>query len=298
MSENDYDIQEVPCQIDLDGGKCTPNEKISDEYTPEKNTEEKFPSIPSSAFKSKFLLKSFIFVLEFNLTFLIPVLVLVITGKDFYNEFRMYCFLLAIIICSFIGEENLFSFMRDDKSSIIISIIYGLSIMGFFCYLPYPKCTLTIVITLCIDNVVFILIALIPFSGRTICLMYTSSIAVPVFAMSLLQLLPVFHSDENKNESEYMQYGVAIVYTLIVTISHSYYAHSKVKEINKEKYELYFTQIFMMSKVTILFAYLTYYFFKIACYVIGVGIKCIAECCRDDAYFSEKERRKRLGLPY
>lgn len=297
MSGNDYDIQEVQCQIDSDGGKYIPNEKISDENAPEKNTEETASSIPSSAFISKFLLKTFIFVLEFNLIISIPVVVLVITKKDFYNEFKMYCFLLALIICSFIAEENLFSLMQDNKSSIIISIIYGLCIMGFFCYLPYPKCTLNIVIALCLHSASFILIALIPFSGRTRCLMYTSSIVIPVIFLSLLQRLPFFYSDKEYDMDEYYQYTYAIVVASVVTISHSCYALSKVKEITKEKYELYFTQIFMMRKVTILAAYIIYYFLKISFYVITVALKCMAAFCQSD-YEREKERRKRLGLPY
>ena len=123
---------------------------------PNSNTESLFPeegsnvqdnlSLTSDKYKSKsfpdlrreFLLKSFTFLFVFNLIISIPLSVLVLCKKNFFNEIGILVFTGLLVAFSIGGEIGALDIVKNDIIYNIITIFFGLSLMGVSFFFPYP----------------------------------------------------------------------------------------------------------------------------------------------------------------
>ena len=121
---------------------------------------------PPSYFKRRFLLRSFTFLFFFNFILFISVFLFIRYNINFYNEIASYIFIGLIIIFSFIAQIKPFWFISNSTFSIIITILYFLSILGFSLFFLYPIIPFFFLCVLLVNNVLFILIALLPYNKK------------------------------------------------------------------------------------------------------------------------------------
>ena len=92
------------------------------------------PTLTSKVYKSKsfpdlrreFLLKSFIFLFMFNLIIEIPLSVLVIYKKNFFNVIAILVFIVLLIALSIAGEIGSLDLVKSDMKYNIITVFFGL----------------------------------------------------------------------------------------------------------------------------------------------------------------------------
>ena len=240
----------------------------SDENSDE-NDEETSPEL-----KKKFLLKSFSFLFVFNLIISIPTIVLVLIQKDFNNTIAGWIFVGVLIVLSAIIEFQPTYTLKNNKIFFSITVIYGLALMGLSFFLSYPKCTLYFLATLFINNILFILISLIPFSNFTGTLMIVSNV-ISVIAGAGLQEFSYFHFE--KDTPEYLALGRAILFDILVVVCHSLSACVKTeifKENENYKY-LFMTQIYIMVEIIIVICSIFYYIYRLIVFLCKVAGYCL-----------------------
>lgn len=114
------------------------NPDLLDDENTQNTQKENKPDI-SPALKRKFLLKSFAFLFIFNLVVSIPVLVLWIIDKAYYNIIALCIFAGLLIVFSGIAEFQPYYFFQNTTLCYTITVLYGLSLMGFYFFFPSPK---------------------------------------------------------------------------------------------------------------------------------------------------------------
>ena len=226
-------------QIKADSSENDKNLFIADQTVKEKKTNLQYtPEITNSfgsvTYKNKFLLKSFIILLIFNLVVSIPVLIIAIFNFDPY---RFYIGLVSLILLSLISltvEFNTKWFIENPRIFYIVTFIYGLFIMACLAFLPYPEYTSYFSIIFIINSILLILIALIPFNQCTIFLMIVSNIISVTGGYFLIQYLPFPRSLLVHGYSRKLSMYLTLFFSLLIGITRSIMAIIIVKDVNEQ----------------------------------------------------------------
>ena len=240
------------------------------------------PTLSSKVYKPKsfpdlrreFLLKSFIFLFMFNLIIEIPLSVLVIYKKNFFNVIAILVFIVLLIAFSIAAEIGALDLVKNDIKYNIITIFFGLSLMGLSFFFPYPIYLLFFFGILLANNILFILISLIPYKYDTRILMYISNALIIILAL-VLPILPLY---QNMKDSEFCVALFSFIFSALFVIGHTTSAYDKAEEIVDENYKYYKTQIYAMKGTAISSAYITYYTLKYTFIVLKFVLKYALLC--------------------
>ena len=243
---------------------------------PNSNTESLFPEeVPnrqdnlyqtSNIYKSKsfpdlrreFLIKSFIFLFAFNLIISIPSSVLVLCKKNFFNEIAIFIFVGSLIALSIIAEIGGLGMAEYDMLYNIITIVFGLSLMGLSFFFPYPIYLLFFFVVLLANNVLFILISLTPYRYNTRILMYISNALIIIISL----ILPILPIHINMTDNEFYVALISFFSSFFFVTGHTTSAYDKAEEIEDEKYNYYKSQVYVMKGTVISSAHIIYYTLK------------------------------------
>ena len=272
------------------------------------NTESLFPEevpnrqnnlyLTSNIYKSKsfpdlrreFLIKSFIFLFAFNLIISIPLSVLVLCKKNFFNEIAIFIFAGLLIALSIIAEIGGLGMVKYDMLYNIITIVFGLSLMGMSFFFPYPIYLLFFFVILLANNVLFILISLTPYRYNTRILMYISNALIIILAL----FLPILPIHINMTDNEFYVALISFFSSIFFVTGHTTSAYDKAEEIEDEKYNYYKSQVYVMKGTVISSAHIIYYILKYMFIIMIFLIKIAAICvCGDQSKAPTENRESR-----
>ena len=219
---------------------------------------------PPSYFKRRFLLRSFTFLFFFNFFLFISVFLFIRYNINFYNEIASYIFIGLIIIFSFIAQIKPFWFISNSTFSIIITILYFLSILGFSLFFLYPIIPCFFLGVLLANNVLFILIALLPYSKKNKILMIISNIIIMIPA-----IIHIF--------KPFLNQDIFILFfpAFILVLCHSISASAKAEAIEDDDYNYYISQVYIMFELAIILFYLLIFALAVFCCLLN----CLCRTC-------------------